>query len=189
MEIKGDPARGLTLLHGDEVIAEASAATLDLNVPPVPASQLIDEAAARYSGFDHHIFDTCFVCGPKRKPGEGLRIFTGPLKEGGMVAAPWKTYEALSRDGKVVDPIYLCAALDCPGYFAGPDTRALALLGEMTLHISAPLKLDEPASVLAWPISVHGRKYVAGSAVIGKDGEIKASALSTWIFLKDNAEQ
>ena len=67
-----------------------------------PAPAIIATAASRiYEGFSNHAFPRCFVCGPDRDEGEGLRIFPG-LLEGGAVAAPWVPHRAFADEGGVV---------------------------------------------------------------------------------------
>ena len=39
-------------------------------------------ASATYPGFSAHPFPTCFVCGPERAEGDGLRLFPGRLPDG-----------------------------------------------------------------------------------------------------------
>ncbi|HUS23561.1 MAG TPA: hypothetical protein VM369_01325, partial [Candidatus Binatia bacterium] len=101
--------------HGGQVVGEGRPApdfTLELPAPPS-----WDEAAAagrRYNGLTDHAYGTCFVCGPQRAPGDGLRIFCGPWRDG-RVAGTW-TPDATLDDGRgEVAPEFLWAAIDCPG--------------------------------------------------------------------------
>ena len=58
-------------------------------------------ASQHYAGFRDHFFPDCFVCGPHRRRGDGLRIFPGQL-DTGLVAAPWLPADSLDGgDGKV----------------------------------------------------------------------------------------
>src|SRR5262249_46495613 len=52
---------------------------------------------------DDHPFPTCFVCGPARADGDGLRIFVGPLATGpgrdaGTLAGSWVPSAGLAGD-------------------------------------------------------------------------------------------
>src|SRR5688572_30247318 len=54
------------LMHGEQLIAEGKAATLDLEVPAPPSYAEAQAAGQRFNGLKHHPYDTCFVCGPRR---------------------------------------------------------------------------------------------------------------------------
>ena len=63
------------LMAGTTLVGEGRAAQLDI-APPAPVSfEAATKSAQGYHGFEHHTFPNCFVCGPQRKPGDGLRIF------------------------------------------------------------------------------------------------------------------
>ncbi len=71
-----------------------------------------------------HIFPTCWVCGPDRAPGDGLRLFPGavPGAPDNLVAAPWTPREDLDDGSGHVATEQVWAALDCPSFFGlGPD--------------------------------------------------------------------
>lgn len=94
------------VLHDDDLVAEACAAELDLELPgPVDYERVVALSAARPPDADHP-FPGCFTCGPE---GDGLRLSPVPAGDG-RVAACWRVAEASS-------PI-VWAALDCPGAFA-----------------------------------------------------------------------
>ena len=81
------------------LIASAEPAELTLEVPRPPDYLAALEASRHYAGFNDHAFPGCFVCGPERLRGDGLRIFAGPWTgeaggdtaeaAAGRVAAPW----------------------------------------------------------------------------------------------------
>lgn len=175
----------LQLRHGAEVVAEARPHPVDLAVPSPPDHAEAIAASLSYVGFDHHVFPGCFVCGPKRLAGDGLRIFAGPLSDGRRVAAPWVPDGTLADGRGFVRPEFLWAALDCPGYFATSTAGRLALLGELAARAERPLRTGEPCVVLGWERSSEGRKHLAGTAVIGPEGDIIARATATWIALKE----
>ena len=85
-----DLAEGvMEVRHGEEVIAQARPAMLDLVAPPPPTYLEAVEASRHYYGFTHHPLPGCFVCGPARERGDGMRIFAGPIAQRSIVAAPW----------------------------------------------------------------------------------------------------
>ena len=171
------------LLHDGAVIASAEPTRLEIEVPSPPDYLAALEASRRYAGFTGHAFPGCFVCGPERARGDGLRIFAGPLSAGAaaMVAAPWVPDVALGLDDHKVRPEFMWAALDCPGYFAARADRVAMLLGEFTAHVDRRVHVDEPCVILGWRISVDGRKYEVGTALFDEDGELCARARALWI--------
>lgn len=180
------------LLHDTAVVASAEPATLELEVPPPPEYFAAFEASRHYQGFTGHAFPGCFVCGPERARGDGLRIFAGPLTPGtgtgtgagdavAMVAAPWVPDVALGLADHKVRPEFMWAALDCPGYFAARADRVAMLLGEFTAHVDRRVHVDEPCVIIGWRISVEGRKYAVGTALFDEDGELCAKARAVWI--------
>jgi hypothetical protein len=136
----------------------------------------------KYAGFTEHPFPTCFVCGPKRELGDGLRIFAGPVAGRDIVAAPWVPRKALDGGAGKVRPEFIWAAMDCPGCFAANKSgRGNWLLGELTAHVDRLVHIDEPCRVVAWHIGSKGRKHEAGTAVFDGDGELCARAKAIWI--------
>jgi hypothetical protein len=171
------------LLQGDTLIAEGRAATLTLDVPDAPSFEEARARVARYVGFQSHPFPTCFVCGPERTEGDGLRIFPGSLEAAGLVAAPWIPHAADADDrGHVLRPI-VWAALDCPGYF-GAAAGKMALLGRMTAEVRPDVPVGERCVVIGWKLGEEDRKIHAGTALLSASGEILGRARQTWIVLK-----
>jgi hypothetical protein len=184
LDVAAEPSAGaFTLRDGTRVIATAVADRLTLEVPaPPPYVQAVD-ASRHYAGFCDHPFPGCFVCGPHRRRGDGLRIFPGRL-ETGIVAAPWLPGDALgSTDGKV--PVeFHWAALDCPGYFAIASGRQPMLLGEMQAQVDRLVRIDETCTIIGWKIGSEGRRHYAGTAIFDGNGELCARARATWVDLK-----
>jgi hypothetical protein len=172
----------VTLTDDGLVIAEGVAARLDLDLPPPASYEQAEQASAGYTGFHRHAFPTCFVCGPERAPGDGLRIFAGPLDGREAVAAPWiPAVDLVDGDG-IVRPEFLWAALDCPGAFAvGFGEREALLLGRLAAEIRAPVRSGERYVVLGWPLGEDGRKRYAGTALFTDTGELCGLARATWI--------
>lgn len=180
LEITELPEGLIELRQGENLIAQGRPAQLDL-IPPAPPSYLeAVDASRHYYGFHQHAFPTCFVCGPARPRGDGLRIFAGPVAQREIVAAPWTPDAFLDRGDGKVKPEFMTAALDCPGY-AAVTRGPLMLLGELTAHVDRCVHIDEPCTVLAWRIASSGRRHIAGSAVFDEDGELCARARAVWI--------
>jgi len=176
----------LCLLDGEAVVAEARPDPVDVGVPIHPDHAEAVIASLRFTGFAEHVFPGCFVCGPRRMAGDGLRLFAGPLADGRGVAAPWVPDGSLADGSGLVRPEFLWAALDCPGYFATPMAGRLALLGELAARIDRRPAAGEPCVVFGWERSSEGRKHYAGTAVIGPDGDVIARARATWIAPRDD---
>ena len=84
------------------------------------------------------MFPDCFVCGMNRRPGDGLRIFPGPVAGLALWAAPWTPDPSVAGPDGRVRPEVVWAALDCPSGIAAAEAAGLArtdtaiLLGRMT---------------------------------------------------------
>jgi hypothetical protein len=178
-------ARGKTVvLHdGDDVVVEARPASLALDAPPAPSFESAEAMSRRSPGFASHPFPSCFVCGPARAPGEGLRIFPGRAPENGLVGAPWIPDPSLAGPDGRVSPEFLWAALDCPGYFAIAAPGERAVLGRMTAEVEPVVSPGEPCVVVGWPIGRSGRKLVAGTALYDASGAVRGRSLQTWITI------
>lgn len=177
------------LMHGSAVIAEAKAAALDLAPPAAPSFAQAEEAAKSYMGFARHAFPRCFVCGPQRANGDGLRIFPGSTTSRSMVAAPWVPDPSLGNGSNKVRAEFLWAALDCTSGFAVlpvPGGKAI-VLGELCARIDDSVELGEKCVVIGWPLQVDGRKRISGSAVFSSSGRPVAVGRATWIEVQASA--
>lgn len=173
-----------TELRDDELlVAEARRAVLELDAPRALPFEVARELSVNYVGFQRHHFPGCFVCGPARAPGDGLRIFPGPTPEGDGVVAPWTPDASLADDAGRVHPEFRWAALDCAGYFAvaAPD-YPIALLGRMTATLFGSIDVGERCVVQGTPIAREGRKLQAMTAVFGADGSLRGLARQVWIL-------
>ena len=166
------------LLDGDAVVAEARQAGLNLDVPAPPS---FDEAAhatassSRRAGAGE--FRECFVCGPDRRDGDGLRIFPGAID--GIVAATWTPADEPARE-------VVWATIDCPGAFALEfGTRDVLVLGRLTAEVLRVPRAGERCVVLGWPLGEDGRKRSAGTALFGEGGTLLARGLAIWIVPRD----
>src|SRR5262245_59911044 len=106
------------LMDGEVAVAMAMPKMFDLGVPPAVPYAAALAAAKHYEGFRHHTYPGCFVCGPERGRGDGMRIFASPIPGRDLCAAAWLPDSSLAgADGKVL-PEFMWSALDCPGFFA-----------------------------------------------------------------------
>ena len=197
---------GCGLFEGDTLIAQACPEPLSLETPESIAVDVAARAALGFRGHQEHVFPGCFVCGPERAVGDGLRVFPGPVTNGetsmkDVFAASWQPDPSLAEgsihaEGSLlaessrspaegsafVDTAFLWAALDCPGCFSFPQPEgAIVLLGEMTAAIPGRVRIDEPSVLLSWQISHQGRKHSTGTAIFDADGHCQGTARAMWI--------
>lgn len=186
LTLAGHGTGHLRLLDGDTLIAESEPTTLDLDVPDLPESESVREASRQYIGFSDHHFGGCFVCGPDRLAGDGLRIFAGAMRDRDLVAAPWTPDESLTDDSGKVRREFLWAALDCPGYFAlhTDQPPAVMLLGRFTASVEPVLQAGESCTVIGWKLGREGRKHYAGTALFNQSGTLVGRAKATWISVE-----
>ena len=186
------------VLRDRTLIAEAAPApddrALEITDALSPAQARAAAGRARY--FADPVFPDCFVCGVNRQPGDGLRIFPGPVAGRAVWAAPWTPDPSVAgADGKV-RPEVVWAALDCPSGIAAAEAAGLGpaeateagagwdtaiLLGRMTASLVARPAAGDQCRVIAWPQTQDGRKLTAGSALIGPGGEVLAVAAALWL--------
>ena len=150
-----------------------------------------DAAARGARYFADPVFPDCFVCGMNRGPGDGLRIFPGPVKGLALWAAPWTPDRSVADSGGRVRAEVVWAALDCPSGIAAAEAAGLGdgagwdtaiLLGRMTAATLAPRPaVGDKCRVIAWPHQRDGRKLTAGSALLGPGGEVLAVAGAVWL--------
>ncbi len=167
---------GLAAFHGDDLIATARPAPLDPGevVAAVPFGQAA-EVSPSYRGFVAHPFPGCFVCGPDRVPGDGLRLFPGLLADG-RTATPF----VAPAD---VDPVLVWAALDCPGGWAVPMQARPYVLGRMTASVRATPTPGERCVVMGQMTREAGRKADVRTTLYSGTGAVLAQARATWIAI------
>lgn len=170
------------LFKGDLLIAEAKPSSLTMDVPAAPGPSTAELASRSYAGFENHYFPSCFVCGPKREEGDGLRIFTGPTPNRQLVAAPWTPHDSLFDENGDLPSEFYWAALDCPGAYAVHESKdSMKVLGRLTAKIDRPIHKGEKLVVTGWNLGSEGRKFYSGTAIYEEDGTIKAYAQAIWI--------
>lgn len=187
LEVQRRDGGGVALLDGEEVVAEARPAELDLDAPPPVDLADAEDASTRFPYLEGHAFPSCFGCGPQREPGDGLRIFAGPVAgRDDVYAAPWTPHPSPAGQAGAVDREFVWAALDCSGgcRVANPRSTPPVVLGRLTAGIERPVAAGEPHVVVAWPLASDGRKREAGTAVYTAGGELAALARALWIELR-----
>lgn len=183
LEIREDPNESrILLMDGNRPVASgAPAATLQLEVPEAPSYAAALAVARDYEGFREHAYPGCFVCGPERARGDGLRIFASAIEGRNLHAAAWLPDASLAgADGKVL-PEFMWAALDCPGFFATGLAARGPLLGEFAARIDRRVHANEACVVIGWSAGHDSRKHYAGTAVFDDHNELCARAFATWI--------
>ena len=118
-----------------------------------------------------------------------MRLFTGLVAGKEMVASPWVPEAALADESGVVQPIFIWAALDCPGFFAlwEVNTRQnTMILGQLTVDIKRPVTAGQPHTVIGWPIGRDGRKHQAGTAIYTGNGDVAAIGSATWVEVPES---
>lgn len=177
---------GVAAMDDERVVAVAGPAAVSATPPAIPDDDALDAAQAEYlSNPQHMIFPYCFVCGPKRVEGEGLRIFAGAVPGAPVNAGRWSPGADLAGEDGLVAAEYLWAALDCPSAFALRRTEGLCLLGSMSASIARRPKPGERLVVLAWKDRSEGRKHYASSALVDEKGETIAASNALWIDVND----
>jgi hypothetical protein len=167
-----------------------------LETPDVrsPGLQAATVAAAGFRGVEDHVLPTCFVCGPARAEGDGLRIFPDWTKDPAgtdnpnpfpIVAAPWRPTPDLADASGRIAPEFLWAALDCPGAFA-VDKEPI-LLGRMSARIVERPSPKHPLVAVAWAKGSDRRKHFAGTALFTDAGDLIAFSEQTWIQIDAHA--
>ena len=186
LEVLATDGDRFELRAGASLLASSAPATVDFEVPECPSEQAAAAASARYAGFGVNPYPDCFVCGPVRTAGDGLRIFAGPVAGGGaLLAAPWRPDASLAGTRDTVRPEFMAAALDCPGYFAVATAGQRMLLGSLALRIDRAVAVGESCVIAAWSLGGAGRKWRAATALYASDGSCVARGLATWIALKE----
>jgi hypothetical protein len=177
-------------LRDDELlVAEARPAELLLDVPDaVPAEELERAEAAGHEHWTaNHPFPTCFVCGPDRAPGDGMRVFPLELAgRDGMFGARWRPDESLAAADGSVRPEYVWAALDCPtsapvaNFGEGPAM----VLARMTARLGCSVRVGESHTILSWELGRDGRKREAAAALYDSAARMLCASKALWIELR-----
>jgi hypothetical protein len=177
----------LVAAAGDAEVARA----LRADHEPVPVAAVDAETAraaeATYPGLASHPFPTCFSCGTGREPGDGLRIFPGPVS-GGRVAATWTPHPSVAADWHEerspevrVGHAVTWAALDCAGGWAADIGERLMVLGTMTARLDSLPAVGEEHVVVGEPRGESGRKRTSAASLYDASGRLVGTAEHVWI--------
>ncbi len=180
LQIETDGPR-VRLVGGGQVIAEAGPATFAW--PAVPAVTLEAARAAEpaYRGLVKHPFPTCFVCGPARPAGDGLRLSPGAY-ENGRTACVWSPDASLAGDASgAVAPEFVWSALDCPGAWTSDVDERPLVLGTMTAVCEERVAIGRDYVVAGQLVGEEGRKTFTATALFDEAGTRLARAEHVWI--------
>jgi hypothetical protein len=188
MAVERDGETSVRIHHGRTLIAEATCSP-GRPAHEIPGPVSVAEAhavAGRAHYYTDPVFPGCFVCGTDRGPGDGLRIFPGPVPGRALWAAPWTPDPSVTGAGNKVRPEVVWAALDCPSGIAAAEAAGLApdtaiLLGRMTASLDVLPVAGDQCLVMAWPGGRDGRKLTAGSALLAPGGQVLAAARAVWL--------
>jgi hypothetical protein len=182
LTVESDQHSARLLYPGGQTIADAVAAeSAALGEPVQPVDPVPARAAETdYVGLRHHPFPECFVCGPDRAEGDGLRLFPGPIGPG-RTACTWTPHPALAGGDGRLDPTYVWAALDCPSGWAGEIEFRPMVLGRITGQVHDRPRAGETHVVVGRLVDVEGRKTRTASTVYDADGHVVGQAVQIWI--------
>jgi hypothetical protein len=167
------------------LVAEAHPTVVDRDVPLGVSVEQARGAAERCEWLEGHPYPTCFVCGPERDAGDGLRIFPGPIEGRELYAAAWVPDDSLGDASGNVRPEFAWAALDCPSGIVTDlfGEVGVMLLGQLAADLIQPLRVGKTYVVTAWPLRREGRKLNTASALFSERGDLNAVARARWIEL------
>jgi hypothetical protein len=190
LDVAMEVARSELLLvasYAGREVARAAPADHD----PVPVEPVELETAraaeAAYPGLTSHPFPTCFACGTGREPGDGLRIFPGPVAAD-RVAATWTPDHSVVADWhEYTEPVrevghaVTWAALDCAGGWAADIGERLMVLGTMTARLVSLPVLGVEHVVVGEARGESGRKRLSATSLYDADGRLVGTAEHVWI--------
>jgi len=156
MTVEREAEGSVRVLDGRTLVAEGTCLPVSLQVePPGPVPLSEARAAGARSRLrthpDEHPFPSCFVCGPHRQPGDGLRILPGPLAGRDLSADVWYPDQSLARPDGYLRPEFVWAALDCAGLLGAigdaPGAPAYVLAGSQPTRPAQSRR----ANHMSWP--------------------------------------
>jgi len=175
LAVVADGDGGVRVVHGQTIVAEGARSSLTVDpVPPVDRTTARN-ASIDYPGLSVHPFPECFVCGPARGLGDGLRLFPGRLGDG-RTACVWTVGDDL--DGR---PELVWAALDCPGGWSAEIEGRPMVLGRLTAQVVALPDAGDDCVVVGMLLGSQGRKTWTATTAYGADGGELGRAHATWI--------
>jgi hypothetical protein len=179
---------GVTLLHGERALAVARSTVLAARAPEPPAAEALRAHEGSCRALRTHPFPRCFVCGPERAAGDGLRILPGWHAQARCAAASWCPDRELADARGHVRPEFVWAALDCTSAFPlleDPANQRLEplVLGRIAADLLRPARAGRAHAVSAWVLELDERGGRAGMALHDADGELCAVGCARWVSL------
>jgi hypothetical protein len=156
-------------------LADAEPTDVDATLVTPVDFEAATNAAKRYPGLVDHPFPTCFVCGPARAVGDGLRLFPGHV-EPGRTATPWIVPPDVSST-------MVWAALDCPGGWSVDLETRPYVLGRMALRLHGVPRPSDECVIMGQRLTSEGRKATVATTLYGPSGDPLARSLATWIAI------
>lgn len=170
---------------GEDLLASAAPGTGPIAWPAaVPVHTAV--AALNYHGWHEHPFPSCFVCGVRRRTGDGLGLTPGDVPgRPGSVACAWTPDESVADEGAdgAVASAVVWSVLDCPGGWAGGPMSTPRVLVWMTAAILEPVVIGTRYVVVGEFSGRTGPSFGATTALYGADGRMVAHAASRWLVL------
>jgi hypothetical protein len=195
MQVKPEDG-GIAMYAGDQLIASARPVEPWSVDAAAPAFEEALAATGRTFDPSVHKLPMCYVCGPDRLPGDGLRIFCGPVDPAdtswcGTVAAPWVPEPYMAGADGSVSAEFLWAALDCPTAYASgsPAGFPTILLGRQAVTILNKPAVGEKCIIAAHRTGRDGRKYLAEASLFNEAGTPLAHCRATWIEVAPDVQR
>lgn len=179
---------GVVVRDGETIVARGRAVA-DPAVEPTSGVSVADAQQAARAGLERwssgHPFPTCFVCGPERADGDGMRVFPGPVGDG-RFAADWMPDPTLGGEDGAVRAECVWAALDCPtsAPVANMGEGPPVVLGRLAARIEVPVRVGQPHALLSWELGREGRKREAACVLLDSAGSVLARSRALWIELR-----
>ncbi len=178
---------GVTVHSGDTLLGEAEVALTGHElVPQVGDLQELSDVVLP-NPQPQSAFPMCWVCGAGNP--DGLHLLPG-WHDDRRIVTPWIPDDAHIGPDGYVDPVMVCAVLDCPTVWASwkPIEAAghvAALLAgyRVTFYVDVPV--GEPLRTVAIHDDMQGRKVHARSALIDEDGIVYATTSALWIGIDE----
>lgn len=187
MQVIAEDDGAVGLYDGERLVASARAAEIAVTPRAAPTFEEAQAASARTFPAAAHKLPMCYVCGPDRAHGDGLRIHCGPLDVqagwSGVVAAGWIPEDYMADGGGAIAPEFVWAALDCPTAYAMGSAAGFPsiLLGRQAVRIERRPQPGERCVITAWQTGHEGRKFWSQGALLGAGAETLAVCQATWI--------
>lgn len=188
LEVRRSDDGSVTLLQGEDVVAEGSAAQLELDVPEPVLVEAAREGRGRNPWLERHPFPTCFGCGSERDREEAIATLLGPVPgREDVMADTWTPQAEFADADGTVTPLFVWAALDCPTGAAAVDPHSGAqVLARLTARPGpAQARAGVEHVVMAWLLGREGRKSRGAAALISPGGEVCGISEGLWIELRD----